>query len=355
MERVVLNLCRGFTERGYRADVLAATSAGAFREQLPAGARLVDLGARRVITSVGPLARYLRREQPQAVIAAMTHCSLAALWARHRAQTATRIIATEHIRMSDARRVDARIRTRVTPLFARRFLPKADHIVAVSAGVADDLALTLRIPRAGIEVIFNPVIHEGLFEQARERPEHPGLAPGAPPLVLAAGRLAPEKDFASLLQAFAMARKELDARLLILGEGPERVKLERLVQSLGLRDFVLLPGYEVNPYAYMARAQVFALTSRWEGFGVVLVEALALGANVVATDCPTGPREIVERVGCGRLVPVGSTRELAAARIEALRAPRNGVDPQKLSDYRVSNVVERYRALIEPEKGIMPS
>jgi glycosyltransferase involved in cell wall biosynthesis len=169
-----------------------------------------------------------------------------------------------------------------------------------------------------IKVIYNPVITPELFARAEEPLDHPWFRPGEPPVVLGVGRLTQAKDFPTLIRAFALVRKERPARLMILGEGEERPKLEALVRELRLEEDVALPGFVDNPYKYMKRAAVFVLSSRWEGFGIVLVEAMALGTPVVATDCPSGPAEILENGKWGRLVPPGDPEALAKAILDTL-------------------------------------
>ena len=344
--RVTLNLCRGFLDRGYRVDVVAANAIGAFRDQVPASARLFDLNSRRVLTSTLGLVRYLRRERPHALIAGMTHSSVIALWAIRWAGVRTRIIATEHTDMTSMRRGVSSWRVRMVPFFARHFLPWADAVVAVSKGVADDVSGLTGIPRENIVVIYNPVLSEEFFERAKAPMLHPWLKPGSPPVVLSVGQLTKPKAFHTLLRAFAAVKHQTPARLLILGEGPERSALESLVESLGIGDKVAMPGFEPNPYPYMARAKVFALASEFEGFGVVLVEALALGATVVATDCPGGPREILDDGRRGSLVPVGDVEALARALVAALGSPQRSMPREVLKDFEVATAASSYEKLI---------
>ncbi|NLO89188.1 MAG: glycosyltransferase, partial [Clostridia bacterium] len=186
-------------------------------------------------------------------------------------------------------------------------------VVAVSQGVADDLVKTTGLMRELIKVIYNPIVTPELLEKAKESIGHPWFKPGQPPVILSAGRLTAAKDFPTLIHAFARVRAERLARLMILGEGEERPNLESLVRELGLESDVSMPEFVENPYAYMARAAVFVLSSAWEGFGNVLVEAMAVGTPVVSTDCPSGPAEILEGGKWGKLVPVGDVEKLAKA------------------------------------------
>jgi len=212
-------------------------------------------------------------------------------------------------------------RSRWIPALARRLYPWADEIIAVSHGVADDLARVLKLPRERIRVIHNPVVTDQLYQKAREAPDHPWFAAGAPPVVLGVGRLDPEKDFALLIEAFSILEKKRRVRLVVLGAGPERNALNSLIQELGISDSVELPGFVENPFSYMAGSAVLALTSWFEGLPNVLIEAMACGTPVVAVDCPSGPREILEGGRYGRLAPVGDAKALAHAIEETLDHP----------------------------------
>ena len=344
--RVMINLARGFLGRGYRVDLVAANATGAFRDHVPSEARLVDLKSRRVLASLPALVRYLRRESPGALVAGMTHSSVVAVCAKKLADVGTKIIATEHIEMSSMLRGSSRWRVRMVPFFARRFLPWADALVAVSKGVADDVSRVAAIPRENIHVIYNPVLDQEFFARAGDELSHLWLKPGSPPVILSVGQLTEQKGFRSLIKAFSLVAQQNPARLLILGEGPDRSRLEGLVADLGIGDRVGMPGFEPNPYAYMARAKVFALASEFEGFGMVLVEALALGANVVTTDCPAGPREILDYGSRGTLVPFGDVNALAQALLAALDAPRRNISRETLNDFEVATAVSSYEQLI---------
>jgi len=172
--------------------------------------------------------------------------------------------------------------------------------------------------------------------------DHPWLAPGEPPVVMGIGRLAPKKDFTTLVRAFAEVRQDVRARLMILGEGPERAELESLVRTLDLEADVALPGFVDNPYAYLARASLFVLSSRWEGLPTVLIEAMFCGAPVVSTDCPSGPHEILNGGRYGRLVPVGDLSALAGAITAGITGNIQPAPPESWRDFELGIVVDRY-------------
>lgn len=347
VERVMVNLAEGFSDRGFSVDLVAPQVTGEFREQVPAGVRVVHLKAGRVLTSLPRFIQYLCRERPAAVITAMEHTSVAAIWGRAIARVPTRVIATVHTNLSEVVNHAPSAKVRLVPLICRWFLHQADAIVAVSEGVADDLAIHAPKTRSRLKVIYNPIITEIILVAAKETVEHPWFQPGQPPVILGTGRLVPQKDFATLLRTFALVRQKRSARLVILGEGPERERLEALATELGIDQDVCLPGFELNPYKYMSKAAVFVLSSAWEGFGNVLVEALAAGAPVVATDCRDGPREILTATGQGRLAPVGDSAGLAKEIVATLNTPSTRASESALRVFTREHVVSQYIALLE--------
>jgi len=203
------------------------------------------------------------------------------------------------------------------------------------------------VPRARIDMILNPVITPDLHALGASPLSHPWFAPGQPPVVVGIGRLERQKDFPTLIRAVARVRRSRPVRLLILGEGGKRPALEALVHELGLEEDVALPGFVENPYAYLARAQVFALSSIFEGLPTVLIEALALGTPVVATDCRTGPREILDDGRLGRLVAMAQPEALAAAIAETLDRPPAPVPAEDLAAYRQADAADSYIRLFE--------
>jgi glycosyltransferase involved in cell wall biosynthesis len=320
-ERIALNLAQGFAERGLEVDLVLQRAEGPYLAQVPDEIRIVDLRAGRMARAAFPLITYLRRERPPFLLSLMMGANIIAILSRKLARVDTRLVISEHLNISIASGNAVRLRSRYLPLMAKRTYPWADGIVAVSEGVAEDLARTLGLPRKKIEVIYNPVITPELLEKAREPVDHPWFQPGEPPVILGAGRLTGQKDFPTLLRAFSLVRKERPVRLVILGEGEDRHELKALVDELGLAEDVEMPGFVDNPYGYMAGAAVFVQSSRWEGLPTVLIEAMALGKPVVATDCPSGAREILNDGRYGTLVPVGDVKRLAAGISAMLEQP----------------------------------
>jgi glycosyltransferase involved in cell wall biosynthesis len=351
-QRVMLNLADAVAGRGHEVDLLVSQWEGAYAEQIPDSVNRVDLRAPRVLASIPALVRYLRERRPAAVLSAMNHANIVAIWARALARTGTRLAVSEHNTLSVAHQNELRRRGRLIPRLIGSFYPWADEVIAVSQGVADDLAAVVGIPRGSIEVVYNPVVTPGLTVAVSEPLDHAWFAPGAPPVILAVGRLKPQKDFPMLLAAFARLREKRPARLVILGEGPERAALEALVKELDIAADVSLPGYVDNPYPYMARASVFALSSRWEGLPTVLIEALYCGAAVVSTDCPSGPREILRDGKYGRLTPTGDPVAFASSLEAALEAPRPASSHEDAwSPFTLDTIVDQYVSLMLGDTG----
>lgn len=316
-EQVTVTLANELAERGFAVDLVLADASGPYLKEVSPAVRIVDLDAGRVLFSLPALVRYLRRERPRALLSGLHHANVVAVWAVRRARTPTVLVVAEHNTLT-ASSAYRRRRIPSMPWLMRRAYPRADAVVAVSKGVADDLAATLGLPRERVHVIYNPIVTDELLAMSRAPVDHPWCADGAPPMILAVGRLTEQKDFPTLIHAYARLRRRRSVRLVILGEGEARGELEDLIARLGLAEDVYLPGFVDNPFAWMRQARLFALSSRWEGLPSVLIQAMACGTQVVSTDCPSGPAEILEGGRWGRLVPVGDAEALAAALDAAL-------------------------------------
>ena len=347
-ERVTVNLSRGFVERGHRVDLVVASRTGPFLGAVPPGVTIVDLAAGRVVRALVPLTRYLRLVQPDALISSLDHANLIALWAVRLARSRARTIVVVHTTMSRTISNPGSWTDRVIlPPLIRRFYGSAHAVVAVSEGAGDDLRAFLRRRVRTVHVIQNPVVLPDLVSRAAAGIPHDWLQDDGPPVLLGVGRLWHQKDFATLLRAFHAAELQRRARLLILGEGPLRADLERLIQELELTDVVALPGFVRDPYPSMARAAAFVLSSVFEALPTVLIEAMALGTPVIASACPTGPTEILDYGRWGTLFDVGDVAALAAALTAAVDAvPVRRIIPDSvLEPYTLTTAVTRYLAL----------
>lgn len=341
-ERAMAKLAGGIADQGYDVDLVLSRAEGHYLAEVPDTVRIVDLHASRVLASVPGLIRYLRRERPAAMLTSMNYVNVVGIWARALARVDTRLVVNEQNALSLETAHSSRRRHRFLPRLIGRFYPWADRIVSVARGTADDLARTTGLPRERIEVVHNPIVTPELMELAKAPVDHPWFRPGEPPVVVSVGRLSPQKDFGTLLRAFALVRDRRPARLVILGEGPERGSLEKLVSELGLVDAASLPGWVANPYPWMVHAGAYVLSSRWEGLPSVLIEALYCGVPIVATDCLSGPREILDDGEHGLLVPVGDVEALARGIESALDGHVQPPAPVSWRPYEQEFVVRRY-------------
>jgi glycosyltransferase involved in cell wall biosynthesis len=339
---MMINLARGFSERGFIVDMVLVQPTGDYIGEVPQSVRVVDLKAMRVSRSVPALVRYLRREMPSFLLSTLNTANLAAVVAKRISGTTTRTVLRQSTVFFRNRRSPFSVNRTLLWSLVRYTYPSADAVIAVSQGVAEDLARIPRLPADRIHVVPNPVVTDELLTIARMTTAHPWLAPGAPPVVLGAGRLTEQKDFATLVHAFARVRRHVHARLLILGEGEERSTLQELIRRLGIEDCVQLAGFVSNPFAFMSRAAVFVLSSAWEGLPSALIQAMACGAPVVASDCKSGPREILGDGRYGQLVPVGDAGALATAILSVLLQPRQGAPREAWASFTLDNAVDRY-------------
>jgi len=346
-EHVMLLLAAGMAQRGHVVDLVLVRRQGSFADDIPPNVRVVELGTRRTINSVLALARHLRQERPDALLTALVHVNVAALLAGLLAPGSTRVVVTEHNQISRNIPPNPSATLRLAYRLGPFLFPRAAQIIAVSDGVADDLARFAGLNRNRIDVARNPVVTPDLVALSAQPVDHPWFSPGEPPVILGVGRLSDQKDFTTLLRAFALVRSRRKARLVILGEGSYRGDLERLVGELGIDADVHLPGFADNPFAYMAKTSLFVLSSKFEGLPGALIEAMACGTPVVATDCPSGPRELLEDGALGALVPVGDPAALSTVIEHALDHPVPAARLRaKASEFTVDHAVDRYLALL---------
>jgi len=282
--------------------------AGELLGEVPDDVRIVDLSAPRVRQVIRPLVRYFKESKPDAVQARMWPLTVAAVIARRMARSKARLVVSDHsilsLQYAGKKKVLAAI-----ALTVRLFYPRADARLAVATATADDLSRLAGISRSSFDVVFNPVDKPpaGLKVPA----EIKRLWGGAEHRIIAVGTLKPEKNYVMLLRSFARVRD--DAKLMIVGSGAKEVELKELAASLGIDDRVIFPGYAADTWPYYASATLFVLSSDYEGYPNVLVEAMRSGLAVVSTDCDSGPREILNGGRYGRLVPVGDEVALAHA------------------------------------------
>ena len=344
-ERILLNLAEGIAARGFRVDLVLSRAEGPYLSQIPDSVRVIDLKAARVLICLPALVHYLRTERPAAMLSAL-YANMIAVWARRITGIPQRVVISEHNTLTSVSNGEKDLRWKLYPELARWFYPWADGIIAVSKGVADDLTLATKLSPTQIQVIYNPIVTPDLQKRSEAPLDHPWFRSGAPPVVLGVGRLTAQKAFGMLIEAFARVRKSQSARLIILGEGEERPKLEAMIRQLGLEQDVDLPGFVSNPYPYMAHAALFVLSSKWEGLPTVLVEAMSLGTPVIATDCPSGPREILGNNQYGQLVPVDDPGALTLAIQNSLVHHISCSSEESWKPFKLDVVTDQYLSLL---------
>ncbi len=356
--RRTLTLAEGFATRDHRVDLVVVSAEGPLMRVVPPRVHLVNLdsGAIRmagrikwrrrrnqILVSVVALARYLRRERPDVLMSAANHAHMSAVWARRLSGIQLPLVLRVSNHLTHSHLSERRRRRPLRLWLARRLYGWADAAVGVSRGISDDLAQHTAIPRDNIHTIYNPSFDAETLHKAAAPLEHPWFSLGTQPVILGAGRLTTQKDFPTLLRAFARLRKQQPARLVILGEGKIKAALIALATELGILQDVALPGFVNNPLAWMSRSSVFVLSSVWEGFPGVLIEAMACGCPVVSTDCPSGPAEILNGGEYGRLVSMGDDGALAEAILTTLKKP---LDSTKLraraAEFSVERALDKY-------------
>jgi glycosyltransferase involved in cell wall biosynthesis len=361
VERNIAILSREFRRRGLHTDtVTLGVAAEDPRTRVDGAPELTDLGVRRAMCAVIPLAKHLRRHRPDVLLAFQSYGNVIAVLANLLAGRPTRVIVSERTALSLERGTHAALRhnnplkDRVLLGLMRVCYRVADLVSANSIDGARDVERVLGLPNDSVRVLYNPTFDPSVRLNASAPVTHPFFdsptpdpAQGKVPVLVAAGRLNPQKDFATLLRAFALLRAQRPCRLIIVGEGSERAVLEALATTLGIKADVDFPGFDPNPWRYMVRADVFVLSSLWEGLPNVLIEAVALGVPVVSTDCLSGPREILLEGRGGVLVTPGDAVGLAAALREALADPHRAqalarVAQSGLPRFETAPAVEAY-------------
>lgn len=318
-ERTTIELANQAVERGHQVAMVTGQDTGALAHELDQRVERVGLNTQRVLTSLWPLVNWLRVWRPDVLVASQTHANIMAAMAKKLSRSKCKLILREESSPSiNLKSMSYGARCAIKPLMRWAYV-EANQIVAVSKGAAEDTRVYLKASFPNLTTIYNPVIHENLFERSKESLNHPWFSkPSEVPVILAVGRLTAAKNYPLLIRAFFQIRKQQQVRLLILGEGEERQKIEQLVKHLGLQNDVQLPGFDPNPYRYMSNCTVYVMSSSWEGLGSALIEGLALAPKVVAVDCPSGPAEILDHGQFGLLTPLDDAQALANAIIQQL-------------------------------------
>lgn len=330
-------LIPALARRGYPVDLIKVRKHGPNLDTLPDGVRVIDSGVSSTVLALPALTRYLRRHRPAVLLCdkdKVNRIALLARWLSGARQT--RLVlsmgTTISIELENRGWLD-----RCIQRFSMGYLYRlADQVIVTCNDVADDMSRYTGLPRGRIISVESPVIPATLFEHQPDRPDHPWFADDGAPVILGVGELSVRKNFAMLIRAFAQLRQQQPCRLVIVGRGKKLDELKALATELGVADAVDFPGFQTDVYAYMAHAAAFAMTSRWEGLGFVLIEAMAAGTPVASTRCPSGPREILQDGRLGPLVDVDDAPALAQALAQVLAKPlpadtlREGARPYEI-------------------------
>lgn len=345
-EIAMLRLANGFSNLGLRVDFLLVNDNGKILDSLSKKIRVVDFNSKKTLFTLIKLINYLVSCHPDVFISAMTHINIITLIAKILSNQRTKIIVSEHSNLSQNIKFSKRIIEKAYPTLIKYFYPKADAIVCVSKGVADDIVQRTKISPEKICVIHNPIPVDEIRISSEEEIFHDWFENSQTPVIISVGRLTIAKDYPTLIEAFSILKRRKDARLLILGEGKERTALQTMINDKSMQKYICLYGNVSNPFKYVKKSSVFVSSSMWEGSPNVLVEALACGISIVATDCHSGPAEILENGKYGKLVPVGNAQEMAVAIAEMLYHP---FSPEKLvlraREFSTEKIIQQYLSL----------
>lgn len=342
VDRVVANLLPEFAKSAYSFDLLLLKGHGPYLDFVPNNITIkIPAGSKKTVLPA--LTWYLLRNQPYSLLTANHQLNRAALLARRLSRSKTRIAIRMGMSLS-AKGKTMKSRERKTFIRSmQHWYPQADAVIAPSNGVGEDLVRLAGVPRQRLHVIRNPIVNQRFYSLSQEKMDHPWLTSPNCPVILSVGSLELRKDFTTLLRAFSIVRAKRHCRLLILGKGPEKERLLRLAEDLGMLDDLDMPGFKPNPYPFMRQADVFVLSSRREGASAVIVEALACGTPVVSTDCPSGPAETLQNGKLGRLVPVGAYEAMAKAIADTLdNPPGPELLRQAAQEHRTDRAAEKY-------------
>lgn len=356
-ERVMLDLAIGFAEMGFHVDLVLVAAEGPYLELVPESVRLINLASKRTYKALPAMVLYLRRERPTAVLSTLNNVNVLVVWAKVISRVSARVVVREPTTPSRRFASANSLKKLFFWLLKRQSYLLADKIVAVSAGVGEDLFHFLKIPEQDISVIYNPVNDQDILRNAQEVIHHRWFSDVAcPPVIIAVGRLSKEKDYETLLHAFSLVRKRVNSKLLILGEGEERVRLETIVDQLNLSEDVDMPGFVLNPFPYIAKAKTLVLTSVFEGLPNVLIQAMVLGTPVVSTDCVSGPSEILDHGKYGDLVNVGDREALADRIVNSIAVAPSEEQIVRMVErgrfFSVKKALDDYRKVLIDDKAL---
>jgi len=343
-ERVITNLANAMLSKGYAVDILLFSSKGPVKSSVLVDINIIEIGPFGLKAMFG-LLKYLIKEKPACLISSLCHCNFLSIITAK--ATGTKCIIRE---ANYPPAILSHSRNRLEKIaygIYFSFYKYADLVLSPSKQIILILEKDFNITKTKLRLLSSPSIGVEFDELVNEVPEHPWLENDNYRVVLAVGRLEPAKGFSMLIKAMSILDDEMKLKLIILGEGSLKQELLELVNDLGLEDCVSLPGFVKNPYAYMRKADVFVLSSFYEGMPNVMVQAMAAGTSIVSTNCPTGPEELLENGKLGVLVPVGDSSQLAVGISKVLDSPWSKFQLQeKVAQYRIENVSLVFEELV---------
>ncbi len=349
-DKTLLKIAEGLAAIGLEVDLVTAKKADQVDSQINSAVNLFDLKSSRfnVIKNVVGLTTYLIKQQPTILFSSIHFNNITSVFAIALARLAG---VKSKLVVRQANSLEYQLKGYPFPIgilmypLLRLAYKKADLIISPSKGLISDLTEFMKAEESKIELIYNPTVTEDIYQKAEQKTNHPWFEQKSFPIILGAGRLKPQKDFITLIKAFARVKQDFqDAKLVILGEGGQRQELENLVTQLGLKADVDLIGFQKNPYAFIAKADVFVLSSIYEGLPNILIEALALKKKIVATNCPSGPAEILKFGEYGSLLPISSPFLLESAIAKALEKQSvEWSDSDPAQDFEQLKQVEKYK------------
>ncbi|SJM91353.1 putative Glycosyl transferase, group 1 [Crenothrix polyspora] len=355
-ERISVNLANELIKRGYSVDMVLLTAEGPCLALLNSEVRVINFKIKHAREGLLPLVRYFREAKPHSMIACMWPLTVLAVAASKFPGVSTRIVVAEHNTWSRSQADYSPLLRQIIRTTMYLFFPGSQGIVAVSNGAADDLANFAGIKRKSITMIYNPVSNPQTLDVHEDKDSKLTSWKTAEFRILNVGSLKTQKNQELLLRAFSILLKRTNAHLLILGDGHLRQKLEKIIAELGIKDNVSMPGFADDPRFYYQHASLFALSSDWEGLPTVLIEALEAGTPIVSTDCPSGPREILNGGQLGKLVPLGDADALASAMYESLNSKHDkAILKERAQCFSIGKATDQYIDVLFPRDSLAAS
>ncbi len=343
MEKMMINLSKSLLRLGVKVNFILMNEKGDYTGSIKKELKVVSFDVKNMVSSVPYLAEYIKNRRPDKIMSVGRASNITLL-------LASKITEHEFEKVISLRNIVNEERNKWKDLIYKYLIKitynGADKYIPISYGVYEDHKRIVDISKDKTKVIYNPAFRKEIVDKSKKKVKHKWFN-GKDKIILSAGRLCRQKNFVLLVKAFSKVNNVIDSKLAILGKGEKREDIIRAARKVGVRDKVDLLGFVSNPYKYMAKADLFVLPSRWEGFGNVIVEAMAVGTSIVATNCPGGPAEILENGKWGDLVPTNSPKAMANAIVDNLRNPQNGDDLiRRAKNFCIDKIAPEYEQFL---------